>query len=65
VDMKLDDNFKITLWYFKMHKYNEFVQRSSILTKVMCICKQINKIVSVVVRRILRMKIVTVMCTTL
>ncbi|XP_065882391.1 LIM domain-binding protein 2-like [Dysidea avara] len=33
VDMKLDDNFKITLWYFKVHKYNEFIQRSGIFTK--------------------------------
>ncbi|XP_065882379.1 LIM domain-binding protein 2-like isoform X2 [Dysidea avara] len=33
VDMKLDHNLKITLWYFKMHKYNEFVQRSGIFTE--------------------------------
>ncbi|XP_065882371.1 LIM domain-binding protein 2-like [Dysidea avara] len=33
VDMKLNHNFKITLWYFKVHKYNEFIHRSSIFTK--------------------------------
>ena len=34
VDMKADDNLKMTFWYFKINKYNEFILRDVLPTKV-------------------------------